>query len=232
MCGRYTIVAKAEEIEKRFQVEVPEYYLPRYNAAPTQILPVVTNESPSGLSFFRWGLIPFWAKDISIGSRMINARSETLHEKPSFKQALKKRRCLVPADGFYEWKKIDAKTRIPHRILMQDGSLFSFAGLWEHYIDPDENQIYSFTIVTTNANERVAPLHDRMPVILTMETEQRWLDDSLDVREHLDLLKPYNAEAIQAYPVSPGVNKPENDRPDLIKPAVPTFGNGTPGLFD
>ncbi len=202
MCGRYTIVAKAEEIEKRFQVEVPEFYVPRYNAAPTQILPVITNQSPDGLSFFRWGLIPSWASDPSIGNRMINARAETIHEKPSFKQALKKRRCLVPADGFYEWKKTTAKSKIPHRITLLGDDLFSFAGLWEQYIDQDENQIYTFTIITTNANETVAPLHDRMPVILDQKTEQMWLDDRLEIHKHLDLLKPYAPEAIRTYPVS------------------------------
>jgi putative SOS response-associated peptidase YedK len=232
MCGRYTIIAKAEEIEKRFHVEVPEYYIPRYNAAPTQILPVITNHSPDGLSFFRWGLIPSWAKDTSIGSRMINARSESVHEKPSFKQALRKRRCIVPADGFYEWKKTDAKTKIPHRITLMKETLFSFAGLWEKYIDPDENHIYSFTIITTSANEAIAPLHERMPVMLDQHAEDRWLDDSLDTHQHLELLKPYDPTVIRTYPVSNMVNKPENDNPELIRASVPSSGNGAPGFFD
>ncbi len=230
MCGRYTIVARAEEIEKRFQIEVPEFYEPRYNAAPSQILPVITNQSPNGLSFFKWGLIPTWAKDVTIGYKMINARAEALAEKPAFKKALKKRRCLVIADSFYEWKKPDKKTKIPYRILLKSGALAAFAGLWEQYSDKEEGvEIHSFTIVTTQANTKVSILHDRMPVILTPETEKIWLNDNLETEEHVNILQAPRDQDIEMYRVSQKVNAVQNDYPELITPLPPE--NETGHLF-
>lgn len=232
MCGRYTIIAKAEEIEKRFNVHVPESYQPRYNAAPTQILPVITNSSPDGLSFFHWGLIPKWAKDKSISSKLINARAETLTEKVSFKNALQQRRCLVLADGFYEWKRSSKKSRIPYRIRLKDASLFAFAGLWEAFEDEEQNCIHTFTIITTNANSMVSNIHDRMPVILDRQSEKTWLQQANSVEEHMSLLKSYDEHKMESYSVSSQVNSVENDNPKLILSAPPTdqFGNLT--LFD
>lgn len=232
MCGRYTIIAKAEEIEKRFNVEVPESYNPRYNAAPTQILPVITNQNPEGLSFFHWGLIPSWAKDKSISSKLINARSETLTEKASFKNAVKHRRCLVLADGFYEWKKSTKKSKIPYRILLTSKQLFAFAGLWEEYEDNDQKIVHTFTIITTSANTVLSKIHDRMPVILNPENEKSWLDSELTTEDRLNLLKPYDETKIEYYTISPHVNSVSNDFPQLIDPAPPAdqFGNLT--LFD
>lgn len=232
MCGRYTIIAKAEEIEKRFNVAVPETYSARYNAAPTQILPVITNESPKGLSFFHWGLIPGWAKDKSISSKLINARAETISEKASFKSALKNRRCLVIADGFYEWKRTTKKSKIPYRIILNSNRLFAFAGLWEEYEDENQEIVNTFTIITTNANTTVSKIHDRMPVILNQETEQEWLNASLSTEEHINLLQPYDANKMEYHTISPLVNSVANDNPQLIAPAPPAdqFGNLT--LFD
>lgn len=232
MCGRYTIIAKAEEIEKRFHVEAPESFTPRYNAAPTQILPVITNKSPEGVSLFHWGLIPKWAKDKSISSKLINARSETIAEKASFKNALKQRRCLVIADGFYEWKRSSKKSIIPYRIVLDTKELFAFAGLWEEYEDENQNLVNTFTIITTMANSTISKIHERMPVILDTKSEQLWLSSSLSTEEHLNLLKPYEEQKMDYYTISPMVNSVRNDNPQLIIPAPPAdqFGNLT--LFD
>lgn len=232
MCGRYTIIAKAEEIEKRFDVEVPEAYTPTYNAAPTQILPVITNHRPEGLSFFKWGLIPVWAKDPSIGSKLINARSETLAEKASFKNALKSRRCLVISDGFYEWKRSTKKSKIPYRILLKSKELFAYAGLWEEYVDKEQNLVHSFTIITTAANKAISSIHDRMPVILDRESEKLWLSPEPGTAEQIELLKPLAEEKIATYTISQLVNNVSNNNPQLIIPAPPTDQRGNLTLFD
>ncbi len=232
MCGRYTIIAKAEEIEKRFNVEVPESYAPRYNAAPTQILPVITNESPGGLSFFNWGLIPQWAKNKSISSKLINARSETLAEKASFKNALKQRRCLVISDSFYEWKRSSKKSKIPYRILLNTKELFAFAGLWEAYEDENQHMVHTFTIITTSANSLISKIHDRMPVILDPESEQAWLSSEVSTEHHLSLLKPCPEQNMNHYTISPMVNNVNNDNPQLIIPTPPADQYGNLTLFD
>lgn len=232
MCGRYTIIAKAEEIEKRFNVDVPELYTPRYNAAPTQMLPVITNQSPEGVSFFQWGLIPGWAKDKSIGSKLINARSETITTKTSFKNALKHRRCLVLADGFYEWKKATKKSIIPYRIFLNTKELFAFAGLWEEYEDEDQNMVHSFSIITTTANSTLAKIHERMPVILDRDSEKQWLNSDLSPEEQVNLLKPYDEQKIVFHAISPLVNSVSNDSPHLIIPTPPADQFGNLSLFD
>ncbi len=229
MSERYTITAKAEEIKKRFDVAVPSSYSSRYNAAPTQILPIITNESPEGLSFFYWGLIPSWSKNNSISQKLINARGETLGEKASFKTALKHRRCLVIADGFYEWKAIGKKTKVPYRIKLVNDELFSFAGLWEEFEDDQGEMMHTFTIVTTEANQTISQIHDRMPVIFKKDQEKLWLDDSLTAEEHLELLKPVSSDLVKMYSVSPQVNNVRNDYADLIRhtPPADQFGNYT-----
>ena len=232
MCGRYTIIAKAEEIEKRFKVEVPEIYAPRYNAAPTQILPVITNEHPEGLSFFRWGLIPSWAQDISIGSKLINARTETIGEKTSFRQAFKSRRCLVVADGYYEWKTVSKKSRIPYRIQLNSEQLFSFAGLWEIYKTSADAIVHSFTIVTTESNTKTSHIHERMPVILNPDTEKIWLNNDASPADHLSILKQYEKNEIKYYYVSNLVNYVQNDNDQLIRPAPAMDQSGNLSLFD
>jgi putative SOS response-associated peptidase YedK len=222
MCGRFTLTADPADLQAAFSwVTFPEQnFSPRYNIAPTQPIAVITNSGENKLDFFTWGLVPFWAKDPSIGSRMINARAETLAEKPSFKNAFKRRRCLVLADGFYEWQKIPGeKSKIPTYIHMKDSKSFAFAGLWEDWHSPDGSQILSATIITTNPNELMAPIHNRMPVILPPAAYQEWLNPSeADLQKLSLLLQPFDADKMEAYPVSRTVNSPRNDSPDLIKP--------------
>lgn len=229
MCGRYTIIAKAEVIEKKFNVEVPESYSSTYNAAPTQILPVITNKNPSQVSFFQWGLIPAWSKDKRIGAKLINARAESITKKVSFKKSFTQRRCLVPADGFYEWKRYSKKSKVPYRIQLRSKELFAFAGLWEEYIDEDQNLVQTFTIITTEANSSISKIHSRMPVILDLKSEQHWLSSNMTADEHLRLLSLNNEQELAYYTVSPLVNSVSNNNPQLILPTPPTdqFGNLT-----
>jgi len=226
MCGRYTIIATAKEIERRFAVEVPMSYSPRYNAAPTQELPVITNENPEGLSFFRWGLQPYWAKDKSLPP-LINSRMESIAEKPAFRQALIQRRCLVPADGYYEWKRLTKKSKIPYRIGLGENQLFSFAGIWEVLVDEKRNTNYSFSIITSSAVGELSSIHDRMPVILRRENERLWLGDSIPEGDYTGFLSQFMIRNLMHYPVSSLVNSVNNDNPGLINPsqAVDQFGN-------
>jgi putative SOS response-associated peptidase YedK len=217
MCGRYTLVKKAKDIEQRFHVQLEEdAYHQTYNAAPTQVLPVISNQHPQVASYFKWGLIPFWAKDPSIGNKMINARAETLTEKPAFKKILQTKRCLVIADGFYEWKK-NGKTKQPYRITLKDNGLFAFAGLWDEWKDEQGNKLRSFSIITTAPNDLMTSIHDRMPVVLPQIHEKDWLSDDLQVKDALNLLQPYDADQMQAYPVSTLVNSPANNTHELIE---------------
>lgn len=220
MCGRFSIFADPERLAERFDASLPEEgLLARYNAAPTQNLPVILNEDVDGrrIQLLRWGLVPFWAEDPAIGSRMINARGETLAEKPSFRTALKKRRCLVLADGFYEWKKTpDGKT--PMRITLKSREPFALAGLWETWKGPAGDLLRTFTIITTSPNELLESIHNRMPVILPREHEAIWLDNAADQAIWLDMLRPYPADLMTAYPVSKRVNHVGNDDPQLVQP--------------
>ena len=216
MCGRATLFKPIEVIEDRLQAKFDFAELeamnplPSYNVAPTQRHPVVTHEDPGHIHLFRWGLIPFWAKDTKIGSRLINARVETILEKPAFR-AIHKKRCLVPFDGFYEWKK-EGKQKIPHRIILKEGGIFTIAGIWETWRTPEGETLPTFTLITQEANDLVRPLHDRMPAILLPEQEKLWLDMDVPAREALKVIEPYPAERMRAYPVSSRVNKPtEND---------------------
>jgi putative SOS response-associated peptidase YedK len=218
MCGRYTLV-EVDGLQKRFSLEEALPEVPaRYNVAPTQSMPIVTRHSPNQLEMMRWGLVPSWAKDLSIGNRMINARAETVAEKPAFKRALERRRCLIPASGFYEWKQTE-HGKVPHYIHLMDEPLFAFAGLYENWKAPDETWVRSYTIITTTANDLMAPLHNRMPVILDREDEDLWLDpDATETERLLPLLRPYPARHMAAYPVSRAVNSPTNESPTLITP--------------
>jgi putative SOS response-associated peptidase YedK len=204
----------------------PEFNLPaemprRYNIAPSQPVPVVANNRNGEVDFFHWGLIPSWAKDPSIGHKLINARAESLAEKPSFKNALRRRRCLILADGFYEWYRApEARTKTPVRIQMKSGRAFAFAGLWEYWQHPEGASVLSCTIITTEPNTLMAQIHNRMPVILPPEDYALWLDPKERPAEALqDLLRPYEPEEMTAYPVSPLVNNPSNDVPACIEPA-------------
>ncbi len=230
MCGRYSITTPVEALRQLFLFDELPNLAPRYNVAPTQEVPAVRlaraepDAEQSGkreLVMLRWGLLPFWAKDIKQGAKMINARAETVADKPAFRNAFKKRRCLIPADGFYEWrgKKGDKQ---PYRIALADGGPFAFAGLWEAWTNPeDQSRIESCTIVVTEANARLRAIHDRMPVIIAPGDHAAWLDPQSDRAALESLLKPYPAEALTAVPVSKHVNKVANDDPACLEPAGP-----------
>ena len=214
MCGRFSIIADLGELARRFGFDGGGLSLePSYNIAPTQQALTVREDGERRLAaLMRWGLIPSWAKDPSIGARMINARAETIAEKPSFRTALRRRRCLVLADGFYEWQRVPgSRAKRPMRIVMRTREPFAFAGLWETWRDHDGQVIPSCTIITTGANELLAPIHHRMPVILPRESESLWLDASVDDPGLLDqVLGPYDAGAMDAYEVSTLVNSAAN----------------------
>ena len=218
MCGRYSLTADLEELARRFEFEGDwDTFMRRYNIAPTQeILTVVGGEKRRG-DFMRWGLIPRWVKNASIGSRMINARAETVAEKPVFRDALRRSRCLVLADGFYEWQRTGG-ARKPMRVVMWSREPFAFAGLWSVWRDPDGYRIPSCAIVTTAANDLLRPIHDRMPVILPRELEHLWLDASVDDPGALrGVLAPYPSSKMEVYEVSTLVNSAANDNTEVIK---------------
>lgn len=216
MCGRYSFAVEDELIRERFGVTVRSaIYKARYNCAPSQNLAVVSTGDPHTLNFYRWGLIPFWAKDPAIGHKLINARSETITEKPSFRNAFKQQRCLVLSDGFYEWRKSPEKT--PFRITLKQGEPFAMAGIWDQWNSPTGEPIHSFSILTTGPNSLMASIHNRMPVILHKKDEPRWLAPSGET-ELLELLVPYPADHMKAYAVSNLVNSPKNDSPEVMWP--------------
>jgi putative SOS response-associated peptidase YedK len=220
MCGRYTLRTPIDVLAEGFEIqEYPSSITPNYNVAPTQeVAAVVEEDEKRKLEMFHWGLIPSWAKDPSIGNKMVNARAETVSEKPSFRSAFKKRRCLILADGFYEWQKTDDGKQ-PYHIKMQDDSPFAFAGLWE--IWKDDEEIRSCTIITTAANDLMSEIHHRMPVILPPDDYDMWLDPDFDEKEPLtSLLKPYSSDKMEAYIVSRRVNKPSNNEPSVVEPAA------------
>ncbi len=222
MCGRYTLATPVETLAEEFDITgpLPEVW-PSYNVAPTQQVAVVlAGDGMRRLEMLRWGLIPPWADDPEIGSRMINARSETVAEKPSFRRAFKERRCLIPADGFYEWQRTDSGKQ-PYYVRKKDGRPFAFAGLWESWKNPEDSEIRSCTILTTDANELVGGIHHRMPVILPPENYEVWLDPFFrEADALLPLLEPYPSGDMEAYPVSRFVNKPSNDEARCIEPVA------------
>ena len=219
MCGRFALVTEKKILEMLYQLEIRDDFIPRYNIAPSQSISALRISPEHGkreLTDLKWGLVPFWAKDASIGSRMINARSETAAEKPSFRDAFKKRRLLIPASGFFEWKK-EGGAKQPYYIYQKNGQPFSLAGLWERW-EKGEEPLESCTILTTGPNTLIASLHDRMPVIISPRDFEKWLDPQTGSAELLHLLKSYPPEEMAAHPVSPAVNKPTNNSPELIEP--------------
>ncbi len=221
MCGRFTITLDADSIKQGTGViELPADFAPRFNVAPTQPVMVVTDPAARQARWMRWGLIPSWAKDPEIGNKLINARSETLEEKPSFRSAFAKRRCLILADGFYEWHKPPKPARSqPYLFRRSGGEPFAFAGLWEFWRSPEGMELNTCTIITCDANACVAPVHPRMPVMLSGEDMWAWLEIQ-NSKELSALLKPYPAEMMTRHPVSPLVNKPDLDVPDLAAPYI------------
>jgi len=226
MCGRFTQTRTWPELVELYRLADtlgPPHVPPRYNIAPTQDIAVVRRRDLSGqreLAFLRWGLIPAWAKDMDMGARMINARAETVHDKPSFRRAFRQRRCLIPADGFYEWQKQPRGTKQPYFITAAGDRPFAFAGLWEAWNAPGGPVVESCAIITTEANDELRPIHDRMPAILTPDLFDRWLDLSLPPDDARTLLKPFDGE-MTAFPVGLRVNSVGNDDPGCREPSLP-----------
>lgn len=214
MCGRYRLSRRKQLIAEYFDSPGEEDWTPHYNIAPTQSVPVIRQnrkEPIRELSLMRWGLIPSWAKDSSVAAQLINARSETAGVKPAFRDALKTSRCLIPADGFYEWQKT-GKTKQPYCFEVNDGELFAFAGIWDRWKEPNGKVLETCSILTTTPNAVTSPVHDRMPVILDPDTYDLWLDpDMRDVRFVSEMLKPYDARQMRSYPVSTRINYVAND---------------------
>ena len=228
MCGRYTLsnpqgsFSETPDIDARFLAEFVEtgWLKPRFNIAPTQDVPVITNEGRRRIEKMRWGLVPFWAKDVKIGSRMINARGETVAEKPAFRSSFKSKRCLIPATGFYEWRR-EGKSKTPMLIRLRGGGYFSMAGLYDRWKDPDGNWLSSCTIITTGPNELMSPIHDRMPVILPEEAEAAWINLEVDSADELKpFIRPFPAASMEAFEVSGAVNSARNEGPELVEPVA------------
>ena len=221
MCGRFTLTIDPADLQDAFPgLTFPESMVPRYNVAPSQPVAVVANNGKNQVEFFKWGLVPSWAQDPSIGNRMINARAESLAEKPSFRTAYKRRRCLILADGFFEWQPVPGgKSKTPMFVRLKSGEPFAFAGLWEAWHPDQEDRLLSCTVITTTPNTLIERIHNRMPVILKPEAHPLWLDPAEQPPDKLDkLLKPYPASQMTAFPVSRLVNDPKNDSPECIVP--------------
>lgn len=221
MCGRFTLTVDPADLQDTFSNYVfPTRFAPRFNIAPSQPVLAIPNDGKNKADFFIWGLIPMWAKDPSIGNRLINARGETVAEKPSFRGSFKYKRCIILADGFYEWKTFgNRKSKTPYFIHMKDRKPFALAGLWDSWESSDGSSLKTCTIITTGPNELMQSLHDRMPVILHPRDHATWLDTSPQTPEKLlPLIKPFPADAMSAYAVSTLVNKPENNSPELVVP--------------
>lgn len=221
MCGRFVLMTPGRSLAAHFRLAEEPSLEARYNIAPTQTVAVVEAIEPgarSELKMVKWGLVPFWAKDTSIGARLINARAETAAEKPAFRNPFRNRRCLIPADGFYEWKRTDGSKQ-PHFVRLANRQVFAFAGLRDRWESADSDVIESCTILTTEANTLLLPIHDRMPVILHSEDYDLWLDPGVKQSELLKpLLKPYPPEEMIVYPVGGKVNKSTSEGPDCIEP--------------
>ncbi|GAB4344043.1 MAG: SOS response-associated peptidase [Flammeovirgaceae bacterium] len=221
MCGRYTLAKTLEEVRDRFKVkDIRGTYSMRWNAAPSQFLPVIASSTVEAVSFFRWGLIPSWSKEISIAYHTINARIESIFEKPAFQYAIQHQRCLVIADGYYEWKTI-GKEKIPYYICLDNHELFSMAGIWDVWNSPKGEPIHSFSILTIPSTSKIRDIHDRMPVILRKDQEKNWISDIKITQNQLDeLVVSSQNQHLKAFTVSKKVNSVETDSPDLILPVT------------
>jgi putative SOS response-associated peptidase YedK len=219
MCGRFALT-HIHGFFTRFQLMDQQAQLrPRFNVAPTQEHPVIINQSTNQMLMMRWGLVPFWAKDPKIGNRLINARAETATTKPAFRISIKRKRCLVPATGFYEWKRL-ANGKVPYYIHLKDDSVFAFAGLYDSWLSSDGEQLMSYAIITTTPNALMSKIHNRMPAVLDRVSEDQWLSkDQLMDSELKRILKPYPAQSMDAYEVSTKVNDPRVENEDLVRPS-------------
>lgn len=236
MCGRSSLTKTEKELEKRFNStfysgDLERYNpIPRYNVTPTTMMPVITNIIPDKFQLYRWGLVPFWTKDIKKTGNTINAKIETLEEKPTFRTLVHRQRCIVPMDGFYEWKKLDNKDTQPYYITVKDQDIFSVAGLWDQWKNPDGQTLFSYTIITMPANEFMTQLHDRMPAILTPDVEKLWLSSSTSSTGILDILQPYDSEAMHCHPVSKKIGNVRAEGKELIE-EVEEIESDAPDLF-
>ena len=220
MCGRYTVISPAPALAKRFGAREVPTPPPNFNAAPSQALPIITNSAPGHIQLVRWGLVPSWSRDPASGPKPINARAETLAEKPSFRQLLARRRCLVLADSFYEWQATE-RGKVPHRILLKSEEPFAFAGLWDEWLDRATGELHpTFTIITAEPNELMARLHNRMPVILPGPAAERaWLADDLAPAAHQQLLVPYDTALMKEYVITTRVNSPAHNDAEVLAAA-------------
>lgn len=232
MIDRYSITATAEQVSMRFLADVPDFYKAHYNASPTHLLPVITSSTPQGVSSFYWGTAPTWAKNKSVSEKIINLHIEDFSEKLSLKKALRKQRCIVPADGFYGWKRVGKKTSIPFRFVFKSQRLFSFPALWEEFEDTDGVQIQTFAIVTSPADRIVGSIQDRMPVILSRESEDIWLNQDSSEDALLKAISASDTKDMNYYPVSPRISQQDVDVPSLIVPTPPSDQYGNLTLFD
>jgi putative SOS response-associated peptidase YedK len=232
MIDRYSITASADQVAGRFSVDVPEFYVARYNASPTTLLPVITSNSPQGVSLFYWGTAPEWAKNKNLSEKFINLRAEYFSEKPTLKKPLRTQRCIVPADGFYGWKKVGKKTSIPYRFVLKSGDIFSFAALWEEFEDTEGHEIQTFTIITTPADNLVSIVQERMPVVLSAAAEKIWLDKNSEEEELMSILSTSSTKDMNYYSVSPRISEKDIDVPSLIIPTPPADQHGNLTLFD
>ena len=214
MCGRFSLF-NLPELMNEYRVDLPADIMPRYNIAPSQAILAIINDDGYQARQLRWGLMPSWSRAGFAG--IINARAETVDQKPSFKQSFRRRRCLIPADGFYEWKK-EEKRKQPYRITLKNREVFAFAGLWETWTSPSGDTINSAAIITTAPNAAIRPIHNRMPVALPKTAESVWLDDEADHPTLKSLLIPYRSEQMVMYPISNRVNSARNDSPDVLTP--------------
>jgi putative SOS response-associated peptidase YedK len=232
MIDRFSIGVPASILAERFKAEEPTAHIAKYNGAPSQLFPVITSESPQGFSYFYWGMAPAWTKNKTLAERIINTQAELIAEKAVLKKTLKKNRCLIPADGFYAWKKVGKKTFVPWRFVLPTKEVFSIAGLWEEYDDEQGDSFHTFTLITAPAEGMVLSVTERMPLILSKEQEVIWLKKESEEAELLTLISSIKNPAMDGFTVSPQLNTIQYDKPSLIlpMPAADQFGNLT--LFD
>lgn len=222
MCGRFTLTLDPGELQELLNLG-PFLHIvqPRYNIAPSQPIPIVKDSQSKSVELYLWGLVPFWAKDPKIGYKMINARAETVSEKPAYRAAFKYRRCLILADGFYEWQAVkDGGGKQPYLFKLKNDDPFTFAGLYEHWESPEGGELHTCTILTCESNDLVSQVHNRMPVMLDEKARWQWLDPKAKEDQLLDTLAPYPAEKMKGFPISKAVNSPENDTPAVVEPVL------------
>ncbi|MDH5381610.1 MAG: SOS response-associated peptidase [Cyclobacteriaceae bacterium] len=232
MPERYTLTSSVESLKEKFKFELPEIYSPRYNASPAQLLPVVTSVATGGFSYFYWGIIPGWSGNKTISNRLLHIDAEEIISKPGVRKLLRTQRCIIPADGFYIWKKVSKKSQIPYRVVLKDNSMFSMAGLWEEFEDENDQTHHTFRIIQVSSPTVLDGIEEFSPVILDAEGEKTWIDLSSDDESLLKLLAPISNAKLEYYTVSPKISDPINDYPDLVKKVESMDQHGNYSLFD